>query len=233
MVTAAASDQPAKRGARSARPATVASASSAARAVAALAGHGVRRRPARAPSTTGPTGSRCHRGRGAGRPASRRRRRCRRSRRRRHRKWVSAVSSSARAWSSQTTSPVTWARERKPDATQPWSSSTPACRPTTPSRETRSSRPSTTCSSASRSPRVDRGRDVLLTTQQPTGVAEAADGQPVPGGHHLVVTLRADPGLAGREQPLPDVLQPRRTRPSGSAEQLQGRRSVLERAAPR
>ena len=50
-------------------------------------------------------------------------------------------------------------RSRKPAATQPWSSSTPAGAPTTPSRETRRSRPSTTCTSQQpAAPRDEAGR---------------------------------------------------------------------------
>ena len=56
------------------------------------------------------------------------------------------------ARSSQTASPVACSRSRKPAATHPWSSSTPAGAPTTPSRDTRRSRPSTTCTRHSSSP---------------------------------------------------------------------------------
>ncbi len=106
---------------------------------------------------------------------------------------------------SQRTSPVAWKRSSRPAATHPWSSSTPAGAPTTPSRDTRRSRPSTRCTSSRSSAAPDGGVQEPRLLQPGREPGETADGQPVPRGDHLVVAVGTDTGRPRGEQSGPDV----------------------------
>ena len=166
-------------------------------AVAALAGQRVRTSTSACTIAESPDGlTRCRRGRAAARPAPRRRRRCRRSRRRRRGSGPARRRARVRARSSQTASPVAWTSDEEAGGDAAVVLQHAACRPTTPSRDTRSSRPSTQVQLGQQLAGRDRGVDVRRLAEQQPGLAEAADREPVPGRDDLVVARRPRPARA-------------------------------------
>ena len=110
---------------------------------------------------------------------------------------------------SQTASPVACTRTRKPDATQPWSSSTPAGAPATPSRETRSSRPSTRCTRQQQLARGDRGGDVLRSPSRSPASQRPVIASPFQAATTLSSRAGRTRSRASLEQPAAYVGEPR------------------------
>ena len=202
-----------------------------ARRSARRGGRGRRRRSSWPPAwrcRTGPSGGR----RAPRRPpasCTRRRGRDPRSGRggRRRRSLASAIHSA---------SPVASARRVKASTSAAWSAARASWRARgSPSAcHERCQRPSAPRSSASRKrPASAAAVDPRRLIEQRAGLGQRGHHQRVPLGQHLVVESRAQPLLAGREEPSAERLDRRRPRPVAPRVQPVGDRAALEVARRR